>query len=209
MTTVGIDVGGVRKGFHLVALEGSSISGVLRTRSVDEVVAWCLSQEATLVSIDAPCRWRPQSGNRLAERELYRRGISCYWTPAREAAILHPKNFYGWMLNGMALYDALAGDFPLITDPTAPLTSRSFETFPHAVSRQLRGPEADKQAQRRSILAACEVQEKSLTSIDFVDAALCALTAQLMLKGQTIALGDEAGGWMMIPRSDTNPTRLT
>ncbi len=203
--TIGIDVGGLRKGFHLVALKGASIVGVYKTRSTEDALAWCLGQGALSVAIDCPCQWRPDTGKRLAEQELYKRGISCYWTPSRSAALEHPKDFYGWIQNGMALYHAISNSYPLISSPASISKPHCFETFPYAVSRQLSGMERDKEMQRRSILTRFGIGQSELVSIDFVDAALCALTAQLTLRGQTLALGDEAGGWIVIPESDTNP----
>lgn len=56
-TVVGIDVGGEHKGFHAVALLGSIF--VDKTTATDPavIVAWCLAQKATVVSVDAPCGW--------------------------------------------------------------------------------------------------------------------------------------------------------
>lgn len=105
----------------------------------------------------------------------------------------------------MTLYEAIAPSFALLSSSAAIDTPHCFETFPYAVSRQLSGMERDKEMQRRSILTRFGIGQSELVSIDFVDAALCALTAQLMLRGQTLALGDEDGGWIVIPESDTNP----
>ncbi|GEM_PF-4127682 len=39
----------------------------------------------------------------------------------------------------------------------------------------------------------------TLANIDFVDAALCALTAERFLLGKTISFGDQAEGFIVVP----------
>jgi predicted RNase H-like nuclease len=56
-----------------------------------------------------------------------------------------------------------------------------------------------KNTQRKSLLEACEINTSSLRSVDERDAALCALTAQFLLKGRTRAFGDSAGGYIHVP----------
>lgn len=77
-TVIGIDVGGEHKGFHAVALRGSIF--VDKTTATDPavIVAWCLAQKATVVSVDAPCGWSQTGPSRLAERELELLGEKIY-----------------------------------------------------------------------------------------------------------------------------------
>jgi predicted nuclease with RNAse H fold len=42
-----------------------------------------------------------------------------------------------------------------------------------------------------------------LATIDFVDAALCAMTAQQFRMGMTIAFGDEQEGFIVVPQITT------
>ena len=58
ITSIGIDVGGSRKGFHAVALRGGAYAGQLASRDVEQLSHWCRAEmEATVIAIDAPCRW--------------------------------------------------------------------------------------------------------------------------------------------------------
>jgi hypothetical protein len=81
ITVVGIDVGGVRKGFHAVALRDGVYAGQLATVDVQELAHWCRSVVgASVIAIDAPCRWSSDGRARPCERELMRQGIFCFAT---------------------------------------------------------------------------------------------------------------------------------
>ena len=80
---MGIDVGGARKGFHAVALRDGAYAGQLANGDVQELAHWCRSVVgARVIAIDAPCRWSSDGRSRSCERELMRRGIFCFATPA-------------------------------------------------------------------------------------------------------------------------------
>mgnify|MGYP003343104099 FL=1 len=73
---VGIDVGGPKKGFHAVALAGGRYRDRLAANDVAKLVAWCVrTKAATVIAVDAPCRWSNSGEGRLAERELMQVGI--------------------------------------------------------------------------------------------------------------------------------------
>src|SRR5437016_4028593 len=105
-----------------------------------ESLAWCLSLGASVIAIDAPCRWSSDGGSRQAERslEVGRMKIQCFSTPTRGRAVDHTKGFYDWVLNGERLYEQLKSKFPLFdgTDRKMPIC---FETFPQAVACSLAG----------------------------------------------------------------------
>jgi hypothetical protein len=111
------------------------------------------------------------------------------------------KPFYDWVFNGERLYTALATQYPLFdgqrrNDPVV------FETFPHAVVCMLAGrvvPARPKAATRRLILAEHGYHEKLLKNIDFVDAALCAITAARHAAGHTQWFGDNVEGHIVVP----------
>src|SRR5262245_51895688 len=67
---VGIDVGGSRKGFHAVALEAGRYLARTESRSAEEIREWCRAQDARIVAVDAPCRWRLNGRMRECERAL-------------------------------------------------------------------------------------------------------------------------------------------
>ena len=197
-TVVGVDVGASGKGFHAVALRGAAVIDRMRTGDAAEILRWCRGHEATAIGIDAPCRWRTGS-MRAAERDLARARISAYATPSFDTACLNP--FYGWMLNGAALYQALEPEFPLLTQDTVPKRV-SFETFPHAVACALAGSIVSakkKNAVRRGLLGSLGLGASELPNIDYVDAALCAVTAQFLVAGLYKKYGDGRSGFIIVP----------
>jgi predicted nuclease with RNAse H fold len=203
MAAIGIDVGGQRKGFHAVALAGGEYSGRCATSDVGRLVDWCRELEGAVIAVDAPCRWSLDGRARPAECELMERGIWCFSTPTRQRAVEHPLNHYGWMLQGEALFKALEASHPLCSERPAPGQPCCFETFPHAVTWHLNGGNADakrKRAQRRALLTEAGIDLAALTNIDFVDAALCALTAHhLASGGRCTRYGEANTGHIVVP----------
>jgi predicted nuclease with RNAse H fold len=207
-SVVGIDVGGRRKGFHAVALVGGIYAAQLASRDVQEVADWCRREiDARLIAIDAPCRWSVDGRARPCERELHARGIRCFASPRRAMALAHPRDYYGWMLQGEALYRELEVSHPLLRelppDGLPPPAPACFETFPHAITWQWRGGQASaahKRQQRRTLLRQAGIDPALLTSIDRIDAALCALAAdQLARGGPCLACGEEKTGLIVVP----------
>jgi predicted nuclease with RNAse H fold len=204
ITTVGIDVGGERKGFHAVALTGGTTTDQLVTADVEALRDWCLNtHNALVIAIDAPCRWSHDGRMRACERELMRQGMHCFASPSRERAVQHPSNYYGWMLRGEALYQALETSHPLCTAHPIPGERCCMETFPHAITWHLRGGNAQarqKHTQRRDLLQQAGIDLTPLNSIDLVDAALCALTAHLAASGAPCTIyGEETEGVIVVP----------
>ena len=169
ITVVGIDVGGVRKGFHAVALRDGVYTGQLATGDVQELAHWCRSVVgASVIAIDAPCRWSSDGRARPCERELMRQGIFC------------------------------------------------FATFPHAITWHLRNGEAkarQKRPQRTALLAQAAISTAPLTSIDLIDAALCAFAAHRVASGAPcLAFGEPDTGLIVVPErpgptGETGPDR--
>lgn len=202
---VGIDVGGKKKGFHAVSLEGSSYRDQLDTTNTAKLVQWCVNDmRATVIAVDAPCRWRVNEEGRLAERELMQQGIFCFSTPTSEVAHRpHPTNYFDWMLRGEALYQALHPTHPVCEAWPTRRKHYCFETFPHAITWHLRDGNANakqKRTQRRQLLEQHGISTDLLTNIDWVDAALCALTAQMATRGQPLAtFGEAQAGLIVVP----------
>ena len=209
VTVVGIDVGGARKGFHAVALCEGTVVERLATTDELALAAWCREVGAALVAVDAPCRWRSGAEARAAERELMGDGISCFVSPTREQALATTSGFYGWMVCGEALYGELARQGYALAEAADELRSqrRCFETFPHAITVQLHralGLEpavaSRKRPERRALLERLGVDCRSLSSIDWLDAALCALAAQLLQSGVACRVyGEAASGLLLVP----------
>lgn len=60
-----------------------------------------------------------------------------------------------------------------------------------------------KRVQRRQLLHDAGIDPAPLKSIDAVDAALCALTAQYVLAGRSKAYGDTECGYIFVPGRST------
>ncbi|MFM0079397.1 DUF429 domain-containing protein [Paraburkholderia sediminicola] len=200
----GIDIGGDRKGNHLVILRGTRIVCNRSQDTPEHMLEQCLQFEVAAVGIDAPCRWRIGEAGREAERALARQRIFSFATPTRELAMASKSGFYGWMFNGERVYDTFSPHFPVFKNGEEIGGRLCFETFPHATTCALFGKEVEsakkKGTQRREILQREGVEATSLRSIDDVDAALCALTANYLLDGKVDAYGDEPGGLIVVPR---------
>lgn len=199
-TVIGIDVGGSGKGFHAVALRNGQFEP-RHFAAASAVESWCKSQAAQVIAIDAPCAWATSGGSRLAERSLAVRGerIQCFKTPTRPSA--KGRAFYGWVFNGEKLYERLLLHCRLF-DGTRQRGKIVVETFPHAVVCALAGrviPARPKATTRRRMLREQGYDDGPLANIDFVDAALCALTAERFLLGRTNSFGDQEEGFIVVP----------
>jgi len=195
----GIDVGGVRKGFHAVALQRGQVVGTF-THAVPAVVAaWCIDTGACAVAVDAPCRWSAAGRSRAAERDLRAEGIQAFATPSFVTACAKP--FYRWMINGADLYVRLEPHYVLF-DGGAPAARMCLETYPQAVACALATrllSAKEKRANRRAVLSQAGIDIRRLTNIDLVDAALCAVAAAYVRAGRYRAYGDRDEGKIFVP----------
>jgi predicted nuclease with RNAse H fold len=199
---VGVDVGGCRKGFHAVALTGTTFRKQAFADPAD-VVRWCREAGAAAVGVDAPCGWSVSGKSRQAERTLRvnDENVHCFATPSERHARASRTDFYGWVFNGGALYAALKPSYPLY-DGAAPAGRRCFETFPQAIACALAGRKVStkcKAAVRRNILGDLGYDHRPLTNVDFIDAALCAVAAERFLRGAFVAFGQTDEGFIVIP----------
>lgn len=204
MIVAGIDVGGARKGFHAVLLEGRRVVDQLNTSDPEALGRWCLRAER--IAIDAPCGWAlPGERSRLCERQLAAQGVRCFATPTREAALASRSNFYGWMLRGEALYQALQRfGVPIARDEQALARRCCFESFPHGITVALlphiEVKAALKLEQRSALLERFGLALDGLSSIDWIDAAVCALAAQRIAQSAAAKIyGEPAGGLLVLP----------
>ncbi|MFN5162975.1 MAG: DUF429 domain-containing protein [Cyanobacteriota bacterium] len=204
ITTVGIDVGGRSKGFHAVALRDGAYASQLRSCDVRELSHWCRTViGASVIAIDAPCRWSTNDRARPCERELMQKGIWCFSSPSYDKAhTRHRTGYYDWMLQGERLFHELEKCYPLAC--RQPLTGPAcFETFPHAITWHLRNGEAkarQKRPQRTALLTQAGINTAPLTNIDWIDAALCALTAHRVASGAAcLAFGEPDTGLIVVP----------
>lgn len=206
-TVIGVDVGGPAKGFHAVALRDRKLIEKLGSRNVDEMAAWIRTHDASVVAIDAPCRWREQNGPaRAAELQMAGVKISSSSTPTKEAAAGNA--FYTWMLVGMELYQALSSTHP-IYDGSSRRPRECVETFPQAVACALAREVVSakkKNSVRRGLLQRWGLVSADFANIDEVDAGLCAVAADAFTRDRFHGYGDPAGGYVVVP-SDWLPGR--
>ena len=200
-TVVGIDVGGERKGFHAVALQGGIFAATLAASDPAVIASWCRQMKAAVVAVDAPCGWSDGGASRLAERSLAIGGnkISCFATPTRARA--NRSNFYQWVFNGARLYQQLAQHYTLF-DGARRGSLTCVETFPHAVVCALAGwvvAARPKRETRRNALRQHGYDVGSLTNVDFVDAGLCAITAAAFVRGRVKLFGNKVEGFIVVP----------
>jgi len=200
--TVGVDVGGPRKGFHAVALHNRVVLDRRQFFDAGQVARWCLEVGAITVGVDAPISWSRSGRARTAEKQLMASRIQCFSTPSEAVAVAHPTDHYGWMRNGAALYDALKQKFSLYDGRNRAQRPLAFETFPHAITCALSGEVVSarhKGKTRRALLAQLHVSCDRLTNIDLVDAALCAIAAECVASGCFTEHGDLDEGFIVIP----------
>ena len=204
-TVAGIDVGGDKKGCNLVVLRGTTVLASIAGAAPEDLLAPCLAHDVTAVGVDAPALWRSGSAARHAERALAGAGISLFSTPDRASAVASTSGFYGWMFNGERVYRTLASAYPLLVTPAYPNAGGRvcFETFPHAITVAFLGRDVAsarlKGVQRRQVLEQVGIDTALLTTIDALDAALCALAARHLLEGTSHAYGDAADGYIHVP----------
>lgn len=200
----GVDVGGARKGFHAVALRDGVYLDKFAARDAGAVADWCRSVGARVIGVDAPCRWSLTGRARPAERALMAAGIWCFSTPTMQAATVHPRNHFGWMLAGAALFRQLAATHALFTGTSPRQADRvCFETFPQAIACTLAGGIVSAKAKRtvrRDLLRRATIDTGALTNIDTLDAALCALTAHHLANGDFRSYGEAETGFIIVPR---------
>jgi predicted nuclease with RNAse H fold len=198
---VGVDVGGPKKGVHAVALRGGQFFETFATRDVKEVVSWCRKLDASAIGIDAPCCWSRTGQARPCERALAAEGLHAFATPSQSVGERHP--FYRWMRNGAELFRLLTPQYQLVDGKDSTSSPVCFETFPHAVAYALAGkilPAKQKRTDRPRLLREAGLSIDSLTNMDLVDAALCALTAHYLLAGTFTIYGDAAEGVIVVPK---------
>jgi predicted nuclease with RNAse H fold len=195
----GVDVGGMRKGLHAVALARGQVLATYASTAPRAIAEWCVTMQACAVGVDAPSRWSVTGRSRAAERELRAAGIQAFATPTLAVATAKP--FYRWMLNGADLYLALARHYALY-EGGEPAARICLETYPQAVAcalatRVLRA--RDKRANRRAVLSQAGIDIRRLTNIDYLDAALCAVAACYARAGHYRAYGNGGEGRIYVP----------
>ncbi len=199
--SVGVDVGGSAKGFHAVALKAGKFFGRRSSVEAADIYAWCQELGAATVAIDAPCQWSVTGKGRQAERDLAAKRISSFWTPSREVG--ETKAFYQWIFGGAELYQLFQSTYRLF-DGSWTDRPVCLETFPQAVACALAGKlvrASEKRSNRRDILTHLGIDVSQLPTIDYLDAALGAVTAEAFRRKAYQTYGDVAEGFIVVPET--------
>ena len=206
-TVVGIDIGGLVKGFHAVVLRDKAFEYKKTSTDPALIAAWCHDHAATVVAVDSPCGWShsPNGSSRQAEREMKINGkqLYCFSTPTLKRAQNNMKGFYNWVFNGQRLYRELVNYYPLFKG-LQEKGAACIETFPHAVASAISGQVLSakhKVQERRKVLRDEGYDISILSNIDFVDAALCAIAAESFRKGNESyqCFGNPEEGFIVVP----------
>ena len=197
--SLGVDVGGVRKGLALVALDSARrlAARPLNHIAVAELAGIVQNLRPDIIAIDSPPRWAPPGGRRQTEVELTRRGIQLFKTPSADN--LSKKGFNDWMAEGVRAFAALEQEYPLFDGDR--VDHFSVEVFPHASAVALsgHGRRGSKVKWRREVLRTHSVEEERLKNVDLVDAGLAALTGLYVLAGRYCYFGLPKEGVIVLP----------
>jgi predicted nuclease with RNAse H fold len=166
---VGVDVGGVRKGFDVAVIDEHRVHELKSRLTCSQVVDLVLNCSPAVVGIDSPRTCAPDGQSaREGELRLARSICGIRWTP--EAARVHTNSYYAWIVEGLALFDALSV-----------VAVEIIEVFPTASWTRWhgqRGPRT-RAAWSRDALAALNLEGvPARTNQDQRDAIAAALTAR-------------------------------
>src|SRR3954470_14038295 len=126
-TSLGIDVGGVRKGYDLVLLDdGRRVVQAERHVSLQALGGHIDAWRPDVVCIDSPPGWAVDAP-RVTEAAVLALGLSLYRTPWAEDAKTNA--FYAWMLSGFAAFAASDHAGYAMYDGGASVRGRTLEVF--------------------------------------------------------------------------------
>lgn len=104
---VGVDVGGKRKRFDVAVIDDRRVLELRGHQTCKQVVDIVLANRPEVVAIDSPRSYAPD-GKTARDDELQLATSICRirWTP--DERHVHATTYYAWILEGRALFDALA-----------------------------------------------------------------------------------------------------
>lgn len=183
----GVDVGGSRKGFDVAIVDDERLLRLDGGLSCDDVVALIGEAGPRLVGIDSPRACAPDGErSRPDERAFARAGICAIRFTPDDVTVRSGNPYYGWVVEGLALYEALAG-----VDVV--------EVFPTASWTRWHGPRGrrSRAAWSKEALAALRLPGvPARTNQDQRDAIAAALTVRQHARGET-----ERFGALAVPRA--------
>jgi len=184
---LGVDVGGRRKGFDVALVDEARLLDLRGRLDRDAVVALAEATRPAVVAIDSP-RTCAADGQRTRECELLLNRAVCgiRWTP--DAGSLHASDYYAWVVEGLALYEALHME--------------TIEVFPTASWTRWFGPRRGTRAKWTTAgLERLDLDGvPARTNQDQRDAIAAALTARQHSRGLTERFGE-----IVVPRARAVP----
>ena len=193
----GIDVGGERKGFHLVVLRDNQIVCSTRSLSPEIIAERCVELGVVAVGVDAPCQWG-QAGQGAWPRSNFR----------RKGFFASQHRLGRWQLGttsmagcSMASVCTTPYQQPTYCSREYARPKEKFICSPAPSRCGLDGCGVARKAKAASALPRQQhqIDLRLLRSIDAIDAGLCALTAGYVLAGKAYQYGDKAGGYLLVP----------
>jgi predicted nuclease with RNAse H fold len=105
---IGVDVGGNRKGFDVAVIDDRQLLELRNRLTCQQVVDVVTNYRPAVVAIDSPRSCAPEGQTaREGELRLARAICGIRWTP--DAQHVHANRYYAWIVEGLALSDALSG----------------------------------------------------------------------------------------------------
>jgi predicted nuclease with RNAse H fold len=178
---VGVDVGGKRKGFDVAIIDDRRVLALQNHLTCRQVVDIVVANRPAVVAIDGPRSCAPEGQTaRDGELQLARSICGIRWTP--DAGRVHANAYYAWILEGLALFGALAARGVEVIEvfPTASWTRWHGK----------RGPQTRAAWTRQGLAALGLLGVPARTNQDQRDALAAAMTAHQHSLGRTETMGD-------------------
>ena len=179
----------MRKGFDVAVVDDRQVLALQGRLTCKQVVGLLMENRAAVIAIDSPCCCAPDGqAARDGELQLARSVCGIRWTP--DARHVHASMYYAWVLEGLALFDALANQGVEV-----------IEVFPTASWTRWhgrRGPRTRAAWTRQGLAALGLAGVPGRTNQDQRDAIAAAMTARQHSLGLTEMMGDivvPAGRW--------------
>jgi predicted nuclease with RNAse H fold len=171
----------MRKGFDVAVIDDHQLLELRHRLTCQQVVDLVMAYRPAVVAIDSPRYCAPEGHTaRESERKLAKTICGIRWTPDRQQ--LHASPYYAWVLEGLALFDALSG-----------CGAEVIEVFPTASWTcwyGKRGPRTRADWTRQGLAALCLMGVPAQTNQDQRDAIAAAMTARQHSAAMTQAIGD-------------------
>jgi predicted nuclease with RNAse H fold len=178
---IGVDVGAKRKGFDVAVIDDRRVLELQSHLNCQQVVDLVIGNRPAVVAIDSPRSCAPGGHTaRDGEHRLAKSICGIRWTP--DAGRVRASPYYAWILEGFALYHALAAH-----------GVEAIEVFPTASWTRWFGKRASRSRTvwTRQGLAALGLESvPARTSQDQRDAIAASMTARQHSLALTETMGD-------------------